>query len=266
MMIMFSPSACVCLYLCSPASIFINPKTTLSNVKTLFVRHFTHRQVTRVTTQVTNATMRLNMLIKVHLWVCWSRITFPWNSPMALNLVLVWPLGGFLVVCSSYPLPALHTFDIALVIFEPFDFINIKRWSLRMQVSQSLCNGWSLKRKLMTCYVCDLNLAACSELNLILFSVAVGCRCGYDQKHSGLSMPPTTGVLGLGTGKASIVSQLSRLGLTRNVVGHCLSSQGGFLFFGNDLVPSSGVMWTPMSRNSWVAPIYPMSFVIEYNV
>ncbi|XP_062024865.1 aspartic proteinase Asp1-like isoform X1 [Rosa rugosa] len=74
--------------------------------------------------------------------------------------------------------------------------------------------------------------------------------CGYDQKHSGLSMPPTTGVLGLGTGKASIVSQLSRLGLTRNVVGHCLSNQGGFLFFGNDLVPSSGVMWTPMSRNS----------------
>ncbi|XP_021806568.1 aspartic proteinase Asp1-like [Prunus avium] len=75
--------------------------------------------------------------------------------------------------------------------------------------------------------------------------------CGYDQKHPGPNTPPTTGVIGLGNGKASIVSQLSRMGLTRNVVGHCLSAQGGgFLFFGDDLVPSSGVMWTPMSRNS----------------
>ncbi|CAL2235105.1 unnamed protein product [Prunus armeniaca] len=74
--------------------------------------------------------------------------------------------------------------------------------------------------------------------------------CGYDQKYPGPNTPPTTGVMGLGNGKASIVSQLSRMGLTRNVVGHCLSGQGGgFLFLGDDLVPS-GVMWTPMSRNS----------------
>lgn len=124
-----------------------------------------------------------------------------------------------------------------------------------MQVNQILCNGSSLKRKRLTCYVHDLSLAAYSdsdsELNLIVFSVAVGCRCGYDQKHSGLSTPSTTGVLGLGSGQASIVSQLSRLGLTRNIVGHCLSGQGGgYLFFGNDLVPSSGVMWSPMSHNS----------------
>lgn len=117
-----------------------------------------------------------------------------------------------------------------------------------MQVNQILCNGSSLKREC-------LSLAAYSdsdsELNLIVFSVAVGCRCGYDQKHSGLSTPSTTGVLGLGSGQASIVSQLSRLGLTRNIVGHCLSGQGGgYLFFGNDLVPSSGVMWSPMSHNS----------------
>jgi hypothetical protein len=47
------------------------------------------------------------------------------------------------------------------------------------------------------------------------------------------------------------VSQLNAIGLTRNVVGHCLSGRGGgFLFFGDDLVPSSGVVWTPISRNS----------------
>ncbi|XP_062159391.1 aspartic proteinase Asp1-like isoform X1 [Alnus glutinosa] len=76
--------------------------------------------------------------------------------------------------------------------------------------------------------------------------------CGYDQKYNGPHSPPSTaGVLGLGNGKANIVSQLNAIGLTRNVVGHCLSGRGGgFLFFGDDLVPSSGVVWTPISRNS----------------
>ncbi|KAF9588578.1 hypothetical protein IFM89_013430, partial [Coptis chinensis] len=56
------------------------------------------------------------------------------------------------------------------------------------------------------------------------------------------------GVLGLGNGESSIVSQLRKFGITRNVIGHCMSARGGgFLFFGDDLVPSSGVVWTPMS-------------------
>ncbi|WJX16657.1 hypothetical protein P8452_06657 [Trifolium repens] len=76
--------------------------------------------------------------------------------------------------------------------------------------------------------------------------------CGYDQKFSGHTSPPsTTGVLGLGNGKTSILSQLHSLGLIRNVVGHCLSGQGGgFLFFGDDLIPSSGIVWTPMLPSS----------------
>lgn len=76
--------------------------------------------------------------------------------------------------------------------------------------------------------------------------------CGYDQKYSGSGAPPpTAGVLGLGNGKASILSQLTQMGLTRNVVGHCLSSRGGgFLFFGDDFVPSSGITWTPITHDS----------------
>ncbi|KAJ7959157.1 Aspartic proteinase Asp1 [Quillaja saponaria] len=76
--------------------------------------------------------------------------------------------------------------------------------------------------------------------------------CGYDQKFSGSISPPSTaGVLGLGNGKASILSQLHALGLTRNVVGHCLSGQGGgFLFFGDGFIPSSGIVWTPMLPGS----------------
>lgn len=84
-----------------------------------------------------------------------------------------------------------------------------------------------------------------------LLSPHLAFGCGYDQKYFGPVTPATTGVIGLGNGKVSILSQLSRLGLTRNVVGHCLSGQGGgFLFFGDDLVPSLGVIWTSMPPNS----------------
>ncbi|XP_042507520.1 aspartic proteinase Asp1-like isoform X2 [Macadamia integrifolia] len=76
--------------------------------------------------------------------------------------------------------------------------------------------------------------------------------CGYDQQGvcTG-SVCPTDGVLGLGNGGGSILSQLKSQGLTKNVIGHCLSGQsGGYLFFGDDVVPSSGVVWTPMSLNT----------------
>lgn len=77
--------------------------------------------------------------------------------------------------------------------------------------------------------------------------LAIGC--GYDQLP-GTSYHPLDGVLGLGKGKSSIVSQLSSQGLVRNVVGHCFSRRGGgFLFFGDDVYDSSKVVWTPMSRD-----------------
>ncbi|KAG5525088.1 hypothetical protein RHGRI_031686 [Rhododendron griersonianum] len=77
-------------------------------------------------------------------------------------------------------------------------------------------------------------------------------RCGYNQEVPSSVHPPyTDGVLGLADGKSSIVSQLYELGLTRNVVGLCLSGKGGgFLFIGDDLVPSSGVVWTTMLSKS----------------
>ncbi|KAH1255856.1 Aspartic proteinase Asp1 [Glycine max] len=76
--------------------------------------------------------------------------------------------------------------------------------------------------------------------------------CGYDQTHHGQNPPPSTaGVLGLGNGRTSILSQLHSLGLIRNVVGHCLSGRGGgFLFFGDQLIPPSGVVWTPLLQSS----------------
>ncbi|XP_050879018.1 aspartic proteinase Asp1 [Lathyrus oleraceus] len=70
--------------------------------------------------------------------------------------------------------------------------------------------------------------------------------CGTDQRFPS-NTPPSVGVLGLGGGKISIVSQLNSLGLTRRVLGHCLSSrEGGYLFFGDKFIPGSGLVWTPI--------------------
>lgn len=77
-------------------------------------------------------------------------------------------------------------------------------------------------------------------------------RCGYDQQNPGPHPPPpTAGILGLGRGKVSISTQLKSLGVTKNVIVHCLSHSGkGFLSIGDELVPSSGVTWTSLATNS----------------
>ena len=73
------------------------------------------------------------------------------------------------------------------------------------------------------------------------------CRCGYDQIFSPSTYHPLDGILGLGRGKASLISQLNSQGLVRNVIGHCLSSRGGgYIFFGN-VYDSSRMSWTPIS-------------------
>lgn len=75
--------------------------------------------------------------------------------------------------------------------------------------------------------------------------------CGYDIDHGQSNPPPTTGVLGLGKSSASISSQLRAAGLVKNVIGHCFGSKGGgYLFIGDNHVPSSGVSWTPMLQNT----------------
>ncbi|GKU87615.1 hypothetical protein SLEP1_g1984 [Rubroshorea leprosula] len=59
----------------------------------------------------------------------------------------------------------------------------------------------------------------------------------------------TAGILGLSKSVVSIPSQLRAVRETQNVIGHCLSGKsGGFLFIGNDPVPSSGVTWVPMLK------------------
>ncbi|KAI6690928.1 hypothetical protein NL676_027756 [Syzygium grande] len=92
------------------------------------------------------------------------------------------------------------------------------------------------------------------SMNGSLLNPRLAFGCGYDQHFPGPIPPPATaGVLGLGNGKASILSQLSSLNLIRNILGHCLSARGGgFLFFGDDVVPSSKIAWVPLSASSSV--------------
>nr|GEZ09919.1 aspartic peptidase A1 family [Tanacetum cinerariifolium] len=62
----------------------------------------------------------------------------------------------------------------------------------------------------------------------------VGRRCGYHQNHPDpQNRPYVDGILGLGSGKEGILSQLRELGIIKHAVGYCLSTQGGrYLFLG----------------------------------
>ncbi|XP_017980881.1 PREDICTED: aspartic proteinase Asp1 [Theobroma cacao] len=81
--------------------------------------------------------------------------------------------------------------------------------------------------------------------------LAFGCGSQLENHSPDRPHPLTTaGVLGLGKSKASMSSQLSGMGITKNVVGHCFSGQGGgFLFLGAGF-PESKMTWTPMLQNS----------------
>uniref|UniRef100_A0A0D6R4R2 Peptidase A1 domain-containing protein n=1 Tax=Araucaria cunninghamii TaxID=56994 RepID=A0A0D6R4R2_ARACU len=74
--------------------------------------------------------------------------------------------------------------------------------------------------------------------------------CGYDQDGSlGVSPAHTDGVLGLGAGMVSLPSQWSKEGLIKNVIGLCVAGggkRGGYMFFGDEYVPNSGMTWVPM--------------------
>ncbi|GAB2290012.1 hypothetical protein Dimus_024309 [Dionaea muscipula] len=90
-------------------------------------------------------------------------------------------------------------------------------------------------------------------LNGTILNPFLSFGCGYDQTVQGSGHNLfVDGVLGLANGKCSILSQLRNIiGVMRNIVGHCFSEKGGgYLFFGDGLVPSTGMVWTPMLQNS----------------
>ncbi|XP_038678388.1 aspartic proteinase Asp1-like [Tripterygium wilfordii] len=89
----------------------------------------------------------------------------------------------------------------------------------------------------MTIFICDFSMA----LSFVHF------WCGYKQTGAF----DGAGIFGLSRGPLGFSSQIHSQGLTQQVTSHCLSSRGGgFLFIGDDLVPPSGISWTPITIKS----------------
>ncbi|KAG2560742.1 hypothetical protein PVAP13_8KG082900 [Panicum virgatum] len=88
--------------------------------------------------------------------------------------------------------------------------------------------------------------------------LAIGC--GYDQGKNAGKVMTVDGILGLGPSSVSLISQLKNQKIiTKNVIGHCLSTKGGgYLFFGEENVPVSGLTWVPMAPRTPRKP-YPYS-------
>ncbi|VVB00810.1 unnamed protein product [Arabis nemorensis] len=93
----------------------------------------------------------------------------------------------------------------------------------------------------------NLHNGSLAELDIVF-------GCGYDQQGLLLNtLLKTDGILGLSRAKISLPSQLASRGIISNVVGHCLASDlngEGYIFMGNDLVPSHGMTWVPMLHHS----------------
>ena len=124
-------------------------------------------------------------------------------------------------------------------------FVNI--WVLFYFINTNSKYIFTGRPKASTGITCTLLRSKISLVNLMCFSFFPFCRCGYDQIFPDPSHHPLDGMLGLGRGKTSLTSQLNSQGLVRNVIGHCLSAQGGgYIFFG-DVYDSSRLTWTPMS-------------------
>ncbi|XP_059076468.1 aspartyl protease APCB1 [Cryptomeria japonica] len=73
--------------------------------------------------------------------------------------------------------------------------------------------------------------------------------CGYIQGGSLRQTQTTDGVLGLSSAAASLPSQWEKQGLIKNVIGICITGggkKGGYMFFGDELVPTSSMTWVPL--------------------
>jgi hypothetical protein len=73
--------------------------------------------------------------------------------------------------------------------------------------------------------------------------------------------------MGLSSSKVALPSQLAEQGIVNNVIGHCLaggSNGGGYLFFGDELVPSWGMTWTPMMGRPAIESYQALLHSIKY--
>ncbi|KAM3703237.1 hypothetical protein ACB098_04G080400 [Castanea mollissima] len=132
--------------------------------------------------------------------------------------------------------------------------------SLCMEVQRPQAGGYC-----QSCGQCDyeiqyadqsssVGVLARDELHLVMengswTNLNLVFGCAYDQQGLLLStLAKTDGILGLSRSRVSLPSQLARKGIIKNVVGHCLTIDGGggYLFLGDNFVPQWGMAWVPM--------------------
>ncbi|KAK9062904.1 hypothetical protein SSX86_020094 [Deinandra increscens subsp. villosa] len=93
--------------------------------------------------------------------------------------------------------------------------------------------------------------------------VVIGCA--YDQQGILLnSLTKTDGILGLSRAKVSLPSQLAKVGIIDNIIGHCLASDsasGGYMFLGGDIVPQAKMSWVPMLNDASMSYLAEVSRV-----
>lgn len=84
----------------------------------------------------------------------------------------------------------------------------------------------------------------------MIYDLWLHFSCAYDQQGLLLNtLGKTDGILSLSRAKISLPSQLASQGIIKNVVGHCFATDtngGGYLFFGDDIVPQVQMAWVPM--------------------
>ncbi|TVU26194.1 hypothetical protein EJB05_28731, partial [Eragrostis curvula] len=86
---------------------------------------------------------------------------------------------------------------------------------------------------------------------------AIAFGCGYDQDGNPQKEAVVDGILGLGRGKADLVSQLKQHKIiAKNVIGHCLGRRGGYLLIGEENVLSLPLNWVPMAQSKRIQNHY----------
>ncbi|KAG6556379.1 hypothetical protein Mapa_002322 [Marchantia paleacea] len=92
--------------------------------------------------------------------------------------------------------------------------------------------------------------------------------CSYDQQGSFAQSPSKTdGLLSLSSASVAFPAQLAAHGIVKNVIAHCLAGGnhgGGYMFFGDELVPSWGMTWTPVVRKPYKENYYVNVQKIQY--
>ncbi|XP_074337917.1 aspartic proteinase Asp1-like [Apium graveolens] len=173
--------------------------------------------------------------------------------PYFLNIIISWiQCDAPCTKCLPAPHPLYKPSKDIVKCVDPFcalfrgsgdESIKVACGSPKEQCVTEVITHFSVSQNVI---VRDLFHLKLTNGNTVIPRLALGC--GFDQEVNGRDHPPyTDGVLGLRNRNTTILAQLHKLGLMQNKFSHCFSAQeGGYLVMGDNIFPSSGIVWAPM--------------------